>query len=141
MFLALKEMRRAKVRFGMLMGAIGLLAFLILFQQSLQNGLITSFIGGVRNQTAPVLVYSVDGQRFVQGSVITPDREALILTAEGIGDSGRFSQGTFTVRTDTGTYDTSVVGYEDSDLGAPADAPAEAAAPSPSSCSTAAAPM
>ena len=75
MFLALKEMARAKVRFGLLIAAIALLVFLILFQQSLQNGLITSFIGAIRNQSAPVLVYSVDGQRTIQGSIITPDLE------------------------------------------------------------------
>ena len=53
MFLAFKEMRRAKVRFGLLMGAVGLLVFLILFQQSLQNGLLTAFVGAIRNQSAP----------------------------------------------------------------------------------------
>ena len=63
MFLAFKEMSRAKVRFALLIAAIGLLVFLILFQQSLQNGLITAFVGAIRDQTAPVLVYSVDGQR------------------------------------------------------------------------------
>ena len=68
MFLALKEMARAKTRFGLLVAAIALLVFLILFQQSLQNGLITGFVGAIRNQNAPVLVYSVDGQRVVQGS-------------------------------------------------------------------------
>ena len=78
MFLALKEMRRAKVRFGMLIAAIGLLVFLILFQQSLQNGLLTSFVGAIRNQSAPVLVYSVDGQRIIQGSIITPDLEQIV---------------------------------------------------------------
>ena len=72
-FLALKEMRRAAVRFGLLMASIGLLVFLILFQQTLQTGLITSFVGAIRNQSAPVLVYSVDGRRNLQGSVITPD--------------------------------------------------------------------
>jgi putative ABC transport system permease protein len=113
-------MRRAKVRFGLLTGSIGLLVFLILFQQSLQNGLLTSFIGGVRNQSAPVLVFAVDGQRFVQGSVITPDNEALIAGAEGIGDSGRLAQGTFTVRTATGVLDTSIIGFERASLGAPA---------------------
>ena len=35
-------------------------------------GLITGFIGAIREQSAPVLVYSVDGQRVIQGSVITP---------------------------------------------------------------------
>ena len=76
MFLALKEMRRAKGRFGLLIAAIGLLVFLILFQQSIQNGLLTSFVGAIRNQSAPVLVYSVDGQRVVQGSIITPEEVA-----------------------------------------------------------------
>ena len=35
-----KEMVRAKVRFGLLIGAIALLAFLILFQQAPRDGLI-----------------------------------------------------------------------------------------------------
>ena len=76
MFLALKEMRRAKVRFGLLIVAIGLLVFLILFQQSLQNGLIRGFTGALRSQSAPVLVYSTDGQRTLQSSVLTPELEA-----------------------------------------------------------------
>lgn len=121
MFLALKEMRRAKVRFGLLVVAIALLVFLILFQQSLQGGLLTSFVGGIRNQTAPVLVYSVDGQRTVQGSVITPDLEAEVLAADGVDAVGRIAQGTFTVETAEGTFDASLFGYEDAELGAPAD--------------------
>ena len=44
MFLALHEMRRAKVRFGLLTGAVGLLVFLILFQQALLGGL-AAFVG------------------------------------------------------------------------------------------------
>ena len=50
MFLALKEMRRAKVRFGLLAGAVGLLVFLILFQQALLTGLINQFIGAIKHQ-------------------------------------------------------------------------------------------
>ena len=50
---------------ALLIAAIALLVFLILFQQSLQNGLITGFIGAIREQNAPVLVYSVDGEAYV----------------------------------------------------------------------------
>jgi putative ABC transport system permease protein len=71
MFFALREMRRAKVRFGLLISAIGLLVLLILAQQAIQTGLITSFVGAIERQSAPVLVYSVDGQRTLQGSIIT----------------------------------------------------------------------
>jgi putative ABC transport system permease protein len=129
MFLALKEMARAKVRFSLLVASIALLVFLILFQQSLQNGLITGFVGAVRNQSAPVLVYSVDGQRVIQGSVITPEMEEQVRTADGVGQVGRIGQGTFTgtpadPTDDAGDiFDTTVIGYElgtDGDgLGAP----------------------
>ena len=96
--IAWKEMRRAKVRFGLLIAAIGLLVFLILFQQSLQNGLITSFVGAIEHQSAPVLVYSVDGRRTLQGSVITPELEAAGPRAStASGRAGRIGQGTFTV--------------------------------------------
>lgn len=128
MFLALKEMARAKTRFGLLVAAIALLVFLILFQQSLQNGLITGFVGAVRNQNAPVLVYSVDGQRVIQGSVITPDLEAEVRAADGIGEVGRLGQGTFT-GTPSGveveSFDATIIGYElgpdGEGLGAPAE--------------------
>jgi putative ABC transport system permease protein len=124
MFLALKEMARAKVRFSLLVASIALLVFLILFQQSLQNGLITGFVGAVRNQSAPVLVYSVDGQRVIQGSVITPEMEEQVRTADGVGQVGRIGQGTFTgtpadPTDDAGDiFDTTMIGYE---LGADGD--------------------
>ena len=121
MFLALKEIARAKVRFGMLIAAIGMLVFLILFQQSLQNGLLTSFVGAIRNQTAPVLVYTVDGQRVIQGSVVTPDLEQMVRAVPEVGEVGRIGQGTFTVDTSAGEkrYDTTILGYDDPALGAP----------------------
>jgi putative ABC transport system permease protein len=116
MFLAFKEMARAKVRFALLIAAIALLVFLILFQQSLQNGLITGFIGAIRNQSAPVLVYSVDGQRVLQGSIVTPEMEAQVRAAPGVGDVGLIGQGTFTGQpsgNDAGdSFDTTLIGYE-----------------------------
>ena len=129
MFLAFKEMARAKVRFALLVAAIALLVFLILFQQSLQNGLITGFIGAIREQSAPVLVYSVDGQRVLQGSAITPQMEEQVRAAPGVGDVGRIGQGTFTglpSGNDAGeTFDTTIIGYElgpdGTGIGAPTD--------------------
>ena len=123
MFLAIREMRRAKVRFGLLVAAVGLLVFLILFQQSLQNSLLTSFVGAIRNQSAPVLVYSVDGQRTLQGSVITPELDALVRDTPGVGAVAPLSQGTFTVTAgpDGAPVDASVIGFADPALGAPAE--------------------
>ena len=58
MRLALAEIRRAKLRFGLLIGAVALLVFLILFQQTLAGALLGSFTDGLANQSAQVLVFS-----------------------------------------------------------------------------------
>lgn len=120
MVLALRELRRAKTRFGLLISAVALLVFLILAQQALQDGLITSFVGAIRTQSAPVLVYSVDGQRVLQGSIITPDLQATIEGVEGVADAGRLGQGTFTVSIEEGAAtDAAYLGYDRADLGGP----------------------
>jgi putative ABC transport system permease protein len=119
MFLALKEMRRAKVRFGLLIVAIGLLVFLILFQQSLQNSLLRGFTGALRAQSAPVLVYSTDGQRTLQASVMTPELESLTRSVDGVGAVGRIGQATFTVTADGELAEASIIGYDTVGLGSP----------------------
>jgi len=119
MFLALREMRRAVVRFALLMASIGLLVFLILFQQTLQNGLITSFVGAIENQSAPVLVYSVDGRRNLQGSLITPPLEEQIRAVEGVGRAGLIGQGTFSVTAAGALTSAAIIGYSESGLGDP----------------------
>lgn len=118
--IARREMQRAKVRFGLLVGAIALLVFLILFQQALRDGLITSFIGGIEHQDAPVLVYSTDARRNLQSSTITPELEAQVREVRGVGAVGRIGQGTYSVTAGGDIKAAAVVGYEKRSLGAPA---------------------
>lgn len=120
MFLALREIRRATSRFALLVAAVGLLVFLILIQQALQTGLITSFVGAIERQSAPVLVYSVDGQRTLQGSVIPPPLEAAIGAVPEVAEAGRIGQGTFAAVVDDGDVsDAALIGYERAGLGDP----------------------
>jgi putative ABC transport system permease protein len=119
-FLALNEMRRARVRFALLVGAVALLAFLILFQQAIRDSLLDGFVGGVRNQTAPVLVFDVDGRRVAQGSTITADLDATVRRVPGVASVGEIRQATFPVDLDgTGPVATSVLAYQDPALGGP----------------------
>jgi putative ABC transport system permease protein len=117
--IAFKEMARAKVRFGLLVGAIGLLVFLILFQQALRDGLITSFVGAIEQQSAPVLVFSTDGRRNLQSSSIVPELEARVRALDGVGRAGRIGQSTLSVRADGAIEGAAIIGYERRDLGAP----------------------
>ncbi len=117
--LALREMARSKVRFGLLTGSIALLVFLILFQQALRDGLLTSFVGAIEHQTAPVLVYSTDGRRTLQSSSVTPDLEAAVRAVDGVGKVARIGQSTVSVKADSRIQGAAVVGYERRSLGAP----------------------
>ena len=117
--IAFKEMVRAKVRFGLLIGAIGLLVFLILFQQALRDGLITSFVGAIEHQDAPVLVYSTDARRNLQSSTITPELEAQVRAVDGVQDVGRIGQGTYSVTAGGAIKAAAIIGYEKRSLGAP----------------------
>ncbi len=121
MYLAVRELRRAWVRFGILAVAIAMLIFLILFQQTIQTGLITSFTGAIRAQSAPVLVFSVDGQRSLQGSIITPDVEAAVSKVDGVGDLGHLGMATLTVKASDEIATISLFGYSDPDLGGPTE--------------------
>jgi putative ABC transport system permease protein len=117
--IALREMARAKVRFGLLIASIALLVFLILFQQALRDGLLTSFVGAIERQSAPVLVFSTDARRTLQGSAISPQLEAEVRAVDGVGAVGRIGQSTLSVRADGDIKGAAVIGYERRSLGAP----------------------
>jgi putative ABC transport system permease protein len=105
-------MRRAKVRFGLLAGAVGLLVFLILFQQALLTGLINQFIGALRNQSADVLVYDAQARKNLEGSIILPDTAAAVAEVDGVAVAAGLGQGTFTVVAGGDERDAVIFGYE-----------------------------
>lgn len=117
-------MRRAKVRFGLLLAAVSLLVFLILVQQAIQTSLIRSFVGALERQTAPVLVYTADSQRSPYGSVISPDLQQRIAGLDAVGTSGRLGVGSVSIQSvDPGqaAVSATLIGYEKAGLGGPAD--------------------
>lgn len=124
-FLAWHEMRRAPLRFGLLTGAVGLLVFLILFQQALLGGLVTQFIGALRNQTADVLVYSDQARSNLEGSIVLPPQLAAVAEVEGVAAATALGEATFSVQTGTvdeagEIVDAVIFGYELGGPGAPA---------------------
>lgn len=120
MRLALAEMRRAKLRFGLLTGAVALLVFLILFQQSLAGSLLGQFTGGLEHQSASVLVYSADARRSVDGSRVLPEQVAAVSKVEGVAAAGPIGEGSFTLKLENGDLaDTTVFGYEPNGPGFP----------------------
>jgi len=120
MRLALAEIRRAKLRFGLLIGAVALLVFLILFQQTLAGALLGSFTDGLGNQSAEVLVFNADARGSVEGSVITPDQLAAVREVPGVAQAEPLGESTFSVDVGDGSLtDTTIFGYVLDGPGAP----------------------
>ena len=69
MNLAVKEISRAKLRFGLLTGAVALLVFLVLLLSTLSSALIRSLTGAVEGLDADVLVYSAAARDNLQASL------------------------------------------------------------------------
>ena len=129
MRLALAEIRRAKLRFALLIGAVALLVFLILFQQSLAGSLLGQFTGGLERQSASVLVYNAEARRIVDASRVLPQQIQAVAAVEGVAEAGPIGEGSFTAELETGELrDTSVFGYELGGPGVPNDAVRRAAA-------------
>jgi putative ABC transport system permease protein len=108
--LATREISRSKVRFALLSGAVGLLVYIILFQQALLGGLVTSFIGGLENQDSPVLVYNAQARRNIEGSVLLPDQVDAVAAVDGVAASAPMGQATYTVEAAGELVDASLFG-------------------------------
>lgn len=109
--LAVREMRRAKGRFGLLTGAVGILVFLVVFQQALLDGLVTEFVGAIRNQSADVLVYGADARLNLQGSVVGAGTQARVAAVEGVAGAGPLGVATVTVQAGGELQDATLIGH------------------------------
>ena len=119
MRLAFREIRRARWRFVLLTGAVGLLVFLILFVQALTGALIGQFIGAIKHQSADVLVYSAQARKNLEGSVVAPQTVDAVAKVPGVAQAGPLGEGTFSVRANGKLEDAVLIGYELGGPGAP----------------------
>jgi putative ABC transport system permease protein len=121
MLLALREMRRAKLRFVLLTAAVAVLVWLVFLIQGLSSGLIIQFIGAIKNQDAAVLVYGEQARRNLEGSIVTPEQlEAVKVAAGPTSRVGPLGEGTFTVDAGGTEQDAVLIGHELGGPGAPA---------------------
>ena len=88
MNLALTEMKRAKLRFGLLTAAVALLVFLIVFLSSLSGALLRAFTGAIESLPADGLVYSETARANIQASRLDPGVTSQVATVEGVSAAG-----------------------------------------------------
>jgi putative ABC transport system permease protein len=86
--MALTEMKRAKLRFGLLTAAVALLVFLIVFLSSLSGALLRAFTGALESLPADGLVYSEASRANVQASRLEPGVTQQVAAVEGVAAVG-----------------------------------------------------
>lgn len=119
MSLGVTEIRRAKLRFGLLTGAVTLLVFLVLLLSTLSNALVSSLVGALDGLNAEGLVYSdvardnIAASRLEQGTVDAVAQVPGVAAAAGLG--------TFTTAAvlPDGPGDIQVFGFSPAGPGAP----------------------
>lgn len=88
MDLALTEMARSKLRFGLLTAAVALLVFLIVFLSSLSGALLRAFTGALESLPADGLVYAESARANVQASRLEPGVTQQVAAVPGVADVG-----------------------------------------------------
>lgn len=86
--MALTEMKRAKLRFGLLTAAVALLVFLIVFLSSLSGALLRAFTGAIESLPADGLVYAQDSRANVQASRLDPGVTGEVAAVAGVEQAG-----------------------------------------------------
>jgi putative ABC transport system permease protein len=119
MRLGVRDMLRAKLRFGLLGGALALLVFLLLFLNTLSSTLLGFFTGAVRHNDADLLVYNSSARRNLQASRLDPDLVKVVRGIPGVVAVGEIGNTTLTVDVGKGPADLNLWGFEPGQPGGP----------------------
>lgn len=119
MNLALLEMRRSKLRFGLLSAAVALLVFLVLLLTTLSNALINSITGALKSLDGTVLVYSETARDNLQASRMDPSIVADVAAVPGVTAAGPIALLTTSAELKDGGEDLQVFGFTPGLPGAP----------------------
>ena len=110
MFIALREVWRSKLKFGLLAAATALLVFLLLFLSTISSTLLGSLTGAIENAEADVLVFSEDSSRNVQASRFEAGAVDWVEVIPGVDTAAGMSEATLTVEIDGARQDLSLWG-------------------------------
>lgn len=119
MSLAWAEMKRSKLRFGLLTGAVALLVFLVVLLTTLSTALITAITGALEGLDSKVLVYSASARDNLQASRLEPSTVQRVASVPGVTDAGPVSVLTVSAPLPDGTEDLQIFAFQPGKPGAP----------------------
>jgi putative ABC transport system permease protein len=114
MLFAWGELGRSKVRFFGLIVMAGALVFVLLFLQALTAAVLDGMAGAIKQQSAPVVVFTKESKRALGGGLVKPELAQKIASVPGVGDTGKLGVGLMSFDNPKGgpPVNVSVIGYE-----------------------------
>ncbi|HEX5503721.1 MAG TPA: ABC transporter permease [Thermomicrobiales bacterium] len=98
MFLALRELRHARLRFAMIAAIMTLIAWLVFLLSGLANGLAADNAGAIQRLPADYLVFQADSRLLLQRSTLPPSAVAAVAAVPGVTAAAPLGQTMATVR-------------------------------------------
>jgi putative ABC transport system permease protein len=120
MVLALAELRRGKMRFGLLAGALALLVFLALFLSTLGQTLLGFETGALANNSAQVFVYSATAHNNLRASRLDPAVVARVAGVAGVAAAAGMGEADLTADADGRVTPLTLFGVAPGQPGTPA---------------------
>ena len=119
MSLGVSEVRRAKLRFGLLTAAVALLVFLVLLLTTLSGALVGSLTGALDGLRADGLVYASSARDNIAASRLDPSVADAVAAVPGVASTGAVGTLTTRVQVDGALKDAQVFGFTPDAPGAP----------------------
>jgi putative ABC transport system permease protein len=116
--LALQEIRRKKLQFGLISLIVGLVVYLLVMISALGSGLLSAMSGAVNSFNADLVVFSADSNdSFLRSELTANQRDAI---AEVAGATGGVGYMAATAQEDSLTEDVALFGFEPGSIAEPA---------------------
>ena len=119
MSLAGSEIRRAKLRFGLLTGAVALLVFLVLLLSTLSGALVGALIGALQGLRADGVVYADFARDNIAASRLDPGSAEAVAAVPGVAAASAVGTFTTAAQIEGASADVQIFGFVPGAPGAP----------------------
>jgi len=118
--LALQEIRRKKLQFGLITLIVSLVAYLLVMISALGTGLLSAMSGAVDSFNADLVVYSGDSNDSMLRSELTASQREAIAQLAGADKTGAIGYMAATAQEDAVTEDVALFGFQPESIAEPA---------------------
>ena len=118
--LALQEIRRKKLQFGLISLIVGMVVYLLVMISALGTGLLSAMSGAVNSFDADLVVFSADSNDSFLRSELTAEQREAIVELAGADKTGGVGYMAATVQQDLATEDAALFGFQPRSIAEPA---------------------